>query len=336
MRDSVRRILFFTPYYYQNRGNATTARRIEHGLSQKVAMNVFAYEEISYDSEVKESMEQADVFHILHFARFVKWAERYQVELDKPYIVTSGGTDLNHSLIENEQRYLPLLKKAKAVTVFTQDAKWMLVNQYGLNEDFVHVIPQSVYFPVHEHSNKPLPLPVGTPKLLLPAGLRPVKDVLFAIKSILKLKIDFPTLTLLIAGANLDDDVYTQVQDAVKKYDWLHYLPEIELSRMNDLYEWADIVLNTSLTEGQSTSLLEAMSLHKPVIARVNTGNCSIIRHDENGMLFQNHEELYQSLKKVLSDDKFYEHLCDAGYQTILENHTIEKEVVSYLNLYNK
>ncbi|MDM5316397.1 glycosyltransferase [Fictibacillus sp. b24] len=336
MRDTNIKVLFFTPYYYQNRGNATTARRIEHGLSREgeVEMNIFSYEEMSYDSVVRERMEKADVFHILHFARFVKWAERNQVELDKPYIVTSGGTDLNHSLIENEQRYLPLLKKAKAVTVFTQDAKWMLVNQYGLNDDFVHVIPQSVYLPAHDRSSEPLPLPIGTPKLLLPAGLRPVKDVLYALKSILKLKLDFPEITLLIAGANLDHDVYTQVQVAVEKYEWLHYLPEIDLSRMKELYEWTGLVLNTSFTEGQSTSLLEAMSLHKPVIARSNTGNCSIIRHNENGMLFQNHEELYQSLKKVLLDEKFYKHQCANGYQTIIENHTIEKEVVSYLNLY--
>ncbi|WP_197468163.1 glycosyltransferase [Fictibacillus phosphorivorans] len=336
MKKTNLNVLFFTPFYYQNRGNATTARRIEKGLSREVEINIFPYEEKVYDSSVKERMEKADIFHILHFARFVKWAEKNQVKLDKPYIVTSGGTDINHSLIEDEERYLPLLKKAKAVTVFTKDAKEMLINQYRLSDEVVHVIPQSVYLPAHDRSRQPLPLPMGTPKLLLPAGLRPVKDVLYALRSILMLKTNFPEITLLIVGANLDHHVYSQVQDAVKKYNWLHYLPEIELSRMRELYEWTDLVINTSFTEGQSTSLLEAMSLRKPVIARINIGNCSIIRHNENGMLFQDHEELYHSVKKVLSDKKIYNHLCETGYQTILENHTIETEVESYLNLYTK
>ena len=326
--------MFFTPYYYQNRGNATTARRLEHGLSDEVNINVFAYEEMAYDSSVIQCMENADVIHILQFARFVDWAEKYDLTLSKPYIVTSGGTDINHSLAEDRNRYLPFLIKAKAVSVFSNQAKSMLVKDHGLKEEFVHVIPQSVYLPETGGSEEELNLPAGSPNILLPAGLRPVKDVLFACKSIQKLKEDFPDITFLIVGANLDQNVYSQVHDATKRNSWLRYSSEVDLSTMKELYEWADIVLNTSISEGQPTSILEAMSLGKPVIARVNTGNSSIIQQHVNGMLFQTHEELYESLKKVLSDKNVYEVLVKNGYQTIVENHTIKQEIYSYLHLY--
>ncbi|MET3728621.1 glycosyltransferase involved in cell wall biosynthesis [Fictibacillus halophilus] len=328
------RVVFFTPYYRQNRGNSTTAKRLEHGLSEKVELSLFSYEEVSVNPTLFEWMEKADLYHILHFSRFVQWAEKNEVKLDKPYIITSGGTDLNHSLIEDEERYLPLLRKAKAITVFTQQAKHVLVEDYGLSENIVHVIPQSIFLPSTYPNSEVFTLPDGNPKLLLPAGIRPVKDVLFALQSMIRLSNDFSNLVLLIVGANLDSEEFSRVKEAENKYDWLHYLPEVELSRMKKLYEWGDVVLNTSISEGQPTSLLEAMSFRKPVIARDNAGNASIIQHGINGLLFQTQEELYHSIKKVITNQVMYKQFSDKGYQTIEENHTMKKEIDSYMELY--
>lgn len=330
------RVVFFTPYYKQNRGNSTTAKRLEHGLSEKVEFSLFPYEEIGVNPALFEWMEKADIYHILHFSRFVQWAEKNDVTLDKPYIVTSGGTDLNHSLEEDEKRYLPLLREAKAITVFTQKAKQLLVEDYGLSDHSIYVIPQSIYLPSIENKNEAFTLPDGKPKLLLPAGIRPVKDVLFALRSMIKLSSDYPDLTFLIVGPNLDSEEFKKMKEAENKYDWLYYIPEVELGQMKMLYEWGDVVLNTSISEGQSTALLEAMSLKKPVIARENVGNSSIIQHGNNGLVFQSHEELYQSIKIVISDQEFYKQLSDRGFQTIEEKHTIKKEIASYMELYKK
>jgi glycosyltransferase involved in cell wall biosynthesis len=326
--------MFFTPYYHQNRGNSTTARRIEHGLKKiNVSVFVYAYEEEEFTSEVRQQMENADIFHILQFARFSEWSKQHNVVLKKPYVVTSGGTDINHSLKEDEIDYSSLLHKAKAVTVFTDQAKESLVSDYQFPKELIHVIPQSVYLP-EKLDEENLLLPQGEPRILLPAGLRSVKDVLYAVPSILKLKADYPSVVFLILGASLEEAVYEKVKIASETYDWLYYLPEIDLSRMKEVYQWADIVINTSLTEGQPTSLLEAMKEHIPVIARVNTGNESIIKHKVNGMIFNKETELYDSLKQLVSNHVFSQKLIRNGYQTILENHTIEKEIKSYINLY--
>jgi glycosyltransferase involved in cell wall biosynthesis len=336
LKQSALNIFFFTPYYHQNRGNATTAKRIEYGLScEDVIVHVFAYEEEPFTLEVQKQMENADVVHILQFARFSKWSEKHNVSLEKPYIITSGGTDINHSLEENEKRYLPLLNSAKAITVFTDEAKNKLVDGHGFNEKHIHVIPQSVYLPDKcEFLHEPLKLPIGVPRILLPAGLRPVKDVLYAVPAILQLKDDFPKIAFLILGANLDTTVYNLVNEAAENYDWLHYLSEVDLSLMKDVYTWADVVINTSISEGQPTSLLEAMNEHKPVIVKDNTGNASIIRNGYNGLLFQNSEQLYESLKLLLSNKEYYDQLTQNGYQTVVKNHTIEKEINSYMILY--
>jgi glycosyltransferase involved in cell wall biosynthesis len=49
----------------------------------------------------------------------------------------------------------------------------------------------------------------------------------------------------------------------------------------------ADVVLNTSVSEGQSGALLEAMAAGAvPVVARANEGNASLVVHGVTGLLF--------------------------------------------------
>jgi glycosyltransferase involved in cell wall biosynthesis len=329
-------VLFFTPFYHQSRGNSATAKRLEHGLKEKgVNVTVFAYEEELITRELIVQMEQADLFHILQFARFTTWCEKNDVKLDRPYVITSGGTDINHSLKENKEKYLDILKEAKAITVFTDDAKKNLLKILRFHENFVQVIPQTPYFPERGKGEKDgIHFPSGLPKILLPAGLRPVKDVLFALASIQKLQLDFPDIIFLILGANLDDQVYKQVYSLTTKFEWFHYRSEIDLSLMRDVYQWADIVINTSISEGQSTSLLEAMLEKKPVAARKIPGNKSIISHGYNGLLFDDQEGLYHSLKRLIKDRQLYERICLHGYQTVKEKHTMKQEIESYLHLY--
>ncbi|MCM3717043.1 glycosyltransferase family 4 protein [Fictibacillus phosphorivorans] len=336
MKERALRVMFFTPYYHQNRGNSTTARRIQYGLQQvDVSVYIYAYEEEPFTQEIREKMEQADVFHILQFARFLRWAQKQQIALNKPYLITSGGTDVNHSLKEDEKRYTPLLHNAKAITVFTDKAKEALINDHGFLDKDVYIIPQSVYLPDHKGDRK-VKLPKGLPKILLPAGLRSVKDVLNAVPVLEKLKAEYPQVVFLIIGANLDETVFEEVRGACKKYEWLHYLPEVDLSMMKVVYQWADIVINTSISEGQPTSLLEAMSVHRPVIARDNTGNTSIVKDKVNGLVYRDSNELYDSILKLLSDPIFVQKVIRNGYQTVKENHNIKKEIQSYVTLYEK
>ncbi|WNB90279.1 glycosyltransferase [Bacillus sp. NEB1478] len=329
-------VLFFTPYYHQNRGNSATAKRIEYGLKAAgVNVTVFAYEEESITPEIMRQMKKADLYHILQFARFTKWYEKNDFHLDRPYVITSGGTDINHSLNENKEKYMNILNGAKSITVFTDDAKINLLKTLMFHENFVHVIPQTIFFPEHYGEVTNINFPVGLPKILLPAGLRAVKDVLYAFEPIRKLQKNYPEIVFLILGANLDDQVFKQVVKLTNEFDWFHYKSDIDLSLMREVYHWADIVINTSISEGQSTSLLEAMAEKRPVVARDIPGNSSIINDGYNGLLFEDQKGLYNSLKQLITDHDLYERFSLHGYQTIKENHLLKQEIDSYLKIYS-
>ena len=55
------------------------------------------------------------------------------------------------------------------------------------------------------------------------------------------------------------------------------------------------MVLNTSTSEGMCNSLLEAMLVNTPVLARANPGNAALLgRGDTIGLLFETADELVQ------------------------------------------
>ena len=62
-----------------------------------------------------------------------------------------------------------------------------------------------------------------------------------------------------------------------------------------------DVFILPSFSEGISRAILESLYFRKPVIAKNIPQNKEVIKNDENGWLFDNYEELYLILKKVIS-----------------------------------
>lgn len=326
---------FLTPFYEQGRGNATTARRIVTGLGERnLTTNVVAYDE---KLVTPNRMDESDLFHILHFRRFAEWQEKNMYKIQKPYVITSGGTDVNIDIFKDEFKEMigNVLKDAAAITVFSIDAKEKLANIYPAISDKVHIIKQSVWFPAgascassifHFHA-------VG-PNILLPAGLRAVKDVLFVLPALRKLKEQFPNLMFTILGAPIEARVLDAVRQVQKDYSWFHYFEEVPLKGMKQIYKQSDLIINTSLSEGQSSALLEAMSVGKPVVARNNGGNRSIIRHGETGLLFDTIDDFYGQVVELLKNEELKKKLAQNGQKYVEENHSLQEEIDSYLRLY--
>lgn len=68
--------------------------------------------------------------------------------------------------------------------------------------------------------------------------------------------------------------------------DNVYHINGIEQKGIYSCIEEADGLINTSISEGMSSSILEAMVLRTPVYAYKNKGNMSIIKDNYNGYLF--------------------------------------------------
>ncbi|MBM6618319.1 glycosyltransferase family 4 protein [Bacillus suaedaesalsae] len=330
-----KKIAFFTPYYKSNRGNATTTKRIVHGLKEAgIDVHVFPYLEERWTDKKEEILKECEIYHILHLYRFAKWNMCRELPLDKPYILTNGGTDINHDLANPAQleEMKKMIEGAAFISVFTQDGKEKVLAAYPNSS--VEIIPQSVWF---ENEQKlSLEVPAGKPIILLPAGLRAVKDPLYVWDEIQGLKMHFPDLQFIIAGVVIEEEVSKEVLRLCQNHDWVHFLEDVPFSQMKSLYEQADLTINTSISEGQPSSIMEAMYCGCPVLVRNNEGNISVVDHNRTGLVFTNKSEFVEMAYSLLTDVVKTNQLTQCAKQYILDHHSLEKEIEHYIALYNQ
>ncbi len=337
MKERRPEVLYLTPYYRSRRGNATTAKRMQKHLIEAGAnVRVYAYEE-EEDDPIQKAIEKADLVHALHVKRTAAWLRNADVTLTKPLILTSGGTDINVDLYDNRKKQTmeKLLKQAEALTVFTEDARDKVLQQFPDMTNKIHVIPQSVAIPEFENDAR-FHLPEGTPKILLPAGLRPVKDVLYAVEAVDRLRSVYPDIQFLLVGEVLDSEVENAVREMEKRHDWFTYHKPVAPEQMIHLYQWADVVLNTSQSEGQPISLLEGMAAGKPALARDIPGNRSVVQHGYNGYLFSTPSRFAAQLVNLIENKDRYKRLARQAVVSVREQHNPAHEAAAYLQLYNK
>ncbi|HJZ11171.1 MAG TPA: glycosyltransferase family 4 protein [Acidobacteriota bacterium] len=98
-----------------------------------------------------------------------------------------------------------------------------------------------------------------------------------------------------------------------------------------------DIVVQPSLSEGLPRTLLEAMSLGKPVVASRVGGIPEIIDDDGNGCLIPPNDPnaLAQKTIDLLSDASRRKALGDHGFQTINDKFQIDRMIGEFDNLYS-
>ena len=331
------KILLLTPYFKQNRGNSTTAKRIFSGLEQKgLDVTVFAYDEDRWNDEIQREADSCDVIHIIHFYRFSKWAKKTNFQLNKPFILTNGGTDVNLHLFNQRDKFEMehILQRARAITVFTNDAKEKICSAYSNMNSKVKVVKQSVWLPSLMGIDSADIIKAGNPVFLLPSGLREVKDVFFLMEEMILLKKKYPNLQFLIAGMVLDENIYETLQQYLSQYKWIHFFENVPFEKMILLYRCAHVVLNTSISEGQSSALLEAMDMGCIILARDNPGNASIIQDGINGYLFKDGNEFLKKVEGVLNDKDRTEKIIQNAKSYIEAQHRFEDEIDKFIKLY--
>jgi glycosyltransferase involved in cell wall biosynthesis len=174
------------------------------------------------------------------------------------------------------------------------------------------------------------------PHILLPAGLRPVKDVLHALPALDILIDQYPKMHFSILGAKLDENVYHQIQVEMNKRNWMSYAGVVPYEVMKGWYEKAQIVINTSISEGQSLALMEAMALGLPVIARKNEANLQLIQHGHTGWLYETMEEFQEAVHSIVRNPSLREQVTHEAAKWIADHSSPEQEVLAYLRLYEQ
>ena len=166
------------------------------------------------------------------------------------------------------------------------------------------------------------------------ARLAPVKDLTTLIHALQILRDKGTEATLTIAGDGPERKNLEHLADSLGIINTVNFLgfrrdiPAI----LADI----DIFVLSSLSEGTSLTLLEAMAAGKPVVVTNVGGNPAIVQNEENGLLVPPAEPaaLAEALHRLMMDREMRERMSDANKCAIRERYSLREMASAYEQLY--
>lgn len=183
----------------------------------------------------------------------------------------------------------------------SQKKKWIrkslspLIHQYvALSKDLEKYLIQHVGIPSHKIKQiyngvnlkryYPQDLKNDQSLIVLTAGrLTPVKDIPTLLKAFALLQKEMPNAQLWVAGDGPERSALEQLTHHLQLQEQVRFLGQRE--DLSQLMAQANIYVQSSLFEGISNTLLEAMASGLPIVATEVGGNSELIMHRQHGFL---------------------------------------------------
>lgn len=176
---------------------------------------------------------------------------------------------------------------------------------------------------------------VDIPKIIIVGRFVPQKDYESAIHAISMLKkIGIPFRFEIVGYGEQEKDV----RNWIDLYN-ISDVTEIKINpdNINALLQSADIYLSTSLFEGTSNSIMEAMNANLPIIATNVGDNSYLVKNDENGYLVSlgNLSQIAEKLGFLLKNENVRRNMGQRSKKKLLNDFSTEKFFIRYENLIN-
>ncbi|MEW5913773.1 MAG: glycosyltransferase [Thermodesulfobacteriota bacterium] len=189
---------------------------------------------------------------------------------------------------------------------------------------------------VREQARCELGLPAGAPLVLSVGRLSPEKDQAGLLRACALLRERFPELRLIILGEGGERPALTALATELGLGQALA-LP----GNRDDVPRYlaaADVFTLSSLSEGISVSLLEAMAAGLPVVATLVGGNPEVVQDGASGLLVpaRSPEALAQALGRVLSEPELAAALGQAARERVQAHFSLRRMMQEYADIYRQ
>ncbi|XP_047447089.1 glycosyltransferase 1 domain-containing protein 1 isoform X1 [Mugil cephalus] len=337
------KLLFLAPLSPKT-GNHTTAERIRSHI-----------ELAGHTCELRDAGEfqsPADVADLLSgnpsfqaaLAIHLFKAGRLLLDVQVPFGVIFGGTDINEDVKVEQKRVVmeQVLLRARFAVAFTdklkEEAEIFLVPQSSK----IFVQPQGIQTEVTEtfcwteflRSSGVRSKNVDELRVfLLVCGLRRVKDPLYLVEDFSEWHCENMQNILVIIGPKIDPVFTAEVEAVVKRTAGVFLAQEMSQQELHAAMKRCFAVVNSSVSEGMSAAILEAMDLRVPVVARDIPGNAAVVQHEVTGLLYSSPQEFVHQSQRLLSDHELRDNLVRNGKLYVEEHHSLKEERETYQRL---
>uniref|UniRef100_A0A8D0NAM3 Glycosyl transferase family 1 domain-containing protein n=1 Tax=Sus scrofa TaxID=9823 RepID=A0A8D0NAM3_PIG len=130
------------------------------------------------------------------------------------------------------------------------------------------------------------------------------------------------------------DPVFTrEVKAKVKRTPGVRLIGEMAQEDLHAVVKNCFAVVNSSVSEGMSAAILEAMDLEVPVLARNIPGNAAVVTHEVTGLLFSNPQEFVRLAKRLVSDPALEKEIVANAREYVRKHHSWQVERNTYRHL---
>uniref|UniRef100_A0A8C5PVA2 Glycosyltransferase 1 domain containing 1 n=1 Tax=Leptobrachium leishanense TaxID=445787 RepID=A0A8C5PVA2_9ANUR len=323
-------------------GNSTTADRIKDHL-EAAGHQCVLKDAASIENHVEVSklisQDSFDAGLVIHLYK----AGRYMLGNRIPFGAVFGGTDINED-VKNEEKYRAMgavLEEARFAVAFTYKIKEMAATHWPHAKHKIHISPQGILtMPNASFDCESFLHSAGIKEnlgnvriFLLICGLRRVKDPLYLVEEFAKWHEWNPNVYLVIIGPTVDPVFTKEVKEKLDTLNGVLLIEEIPQEDLQAFIRSCFAVVNSSLSEGMSAAILEAMDLEVPVLARDIPGNTAIIKHEDNGLLFSAPQEFVQLSERLINEPELKRRIIFNAKKYIRTNHSWELERKKYQSL---
>ncbi|XP_051828573.1 glycosyltransferase 1 domain-containing protein 1 isoform X2 [Antechinus flavipes] len=326
-------------------GNAVTAARIRDHL-EAVGHTCILKDTLGFESSsavtsliVTEKCEAALALHLYKGGRFLQGQKI-------PFGIIFGGTDINEDINHEEKSQVmgTVLEEARFAVAFTESMKEMALTKWSHAKGKIYVQNQGVSTIPNVIFNwntflQSTEINQGADNLhifLLICGLRRVKDPLYLVDAFSEWHQEEPNVYMVILGPEVDPVFTNEVKARVKRAAGVQLMGEMPSEDLHAVVKNCFAVVNSSISEGMSAAVLEAMDLEVPVLARNIPGNAAIVKHEETGLLFSNPQEFVQLAKRLVNDPALEKKIVTQGKEYVKLCHSWKSERDTYQNLMRK
>tara|TARA_B100001250_G_C19817562_1_gene799605 strand:+ start:20496 stop:21692 length:1197 start_codon:yes stop_codon:yes gene_type:complete len=284
-------------------------------------------------------LDNIDVLHIQWTKTIVKYPEIIN-NINCPVVLSFRGSHINYSplcdsdLIKGYQKYFLNVSAFHAVSnAIAKEAQ-----KYSADPNKTTVIYPAVKLELVNNIYKKCTKSERL-KIISVGRCHWTKGYSTALEAMAKLKNkDFKFNYTIIASGKDTDSINFHINDLELK-DCVTFINGLSHEKIIDNLLASDVFLLSSVSEGISNAVLEAMSIGLPVISTDCGGMREVIDDNKNGFLVPAYcsSSIVETIQKIYSLNEIVkENLIKNAKETIIKNHLINDQIDNFLDLYLK
>jgi glycosyltransferase involved in cell wall biosynthesis len=317
------------------RGNIITVRRIASFLETMGVETIILPADAMSVADMQYHLRSfaPDIIHAFHAGYCGETACTLAEGLGIPFAITITGSDINEPLFREHAGIHRAMATSAAIVCFDDLVAAEVAESFPETTGRIIVVPQGVV-PLPVTPDAGCAFPEDAFMLLLPAALRGVKNIEFPLRALAPLVRKKHNLLLVIAGGVIDQEYADTIRKMLAAAPFASWIGEVPHEQMGALYVRADVVLNCSHNEGMSNSLLEAMSLARPVLAADIPGNRSLVHDNETGWLYRDEAGFRELVTRIMGDATLRTEVGRRAGEYVQSNFSPQIETDRYIELY--